>query len=145
LSTSLSPVQRRQVTTFAQTLDANDTVTCVGGAGTGPLRVLRDLARARATAVCMLLAQRVPGVRTEVNIALSGEVQVVYPMQPSQAGGHTPVREQHAHGSGTGARKIAQHTQRARTCTTDAGDPVVRIERLGKRRDLSALCRRERC
>ena len=63
-----------------------------GAAHTCALRVLRDLARARATAVCMLLAQRVPGVRTEVNIALSGEVQVVYPMQPSQAGGHTPVR-----------------------------------------------------
>jgi len=92
LSTSLSPVQRRQVTTFAQTLDANDTVTCVGGAGTGPLRVLRDLARARAAAVCTLLAQRVPGVRTEVNIALSGEVQVVDPITSSQAGGHTPVR-----------------------------------------------------
>jgi len=38
--------------------------------------VLRDLARVRASTVCRLLAQRVPGVRTKVDIALSGEVQV---------------------------------------------------------------------
>ncbi|MFZ9843810.1 MAG: hypothetical protein ACO3EQ_05660 [Ilumatobacteraceae bacterium] len=92
LSTALSPAQRRQVATFARTLDPNDNVTCVGGAGTGPLRVLRDLARTRAAAVCRLLAQRVPGVRTEVNIALSGEVQVVDPLQSSQVAGPTPVR-----------------------------------------------------
>ena len=82
LSTTLSPAQRRQIASFAATLEPGDDVTCVGGAGAGPLRVLRDLARTRAAAVCTLLAQRVPGVRTQVNIALSGEVQIIEPSTP---------------------------------------------------------------
>jgi len=72
----LSTAQRRQINDFARTLSSSDTITCVGGAGAGPLQVLRDLARVRASTVCRLLAQRVPGVRTKVDIALSGEVQV---------------------------------------------------------------------
>ena len=82
LSTTLSPAQRRQIASFAASLEPSDSVTCVGGAGAGPLRVLRDLARTRAAAVCTLLAQRVPGVRTQVNIALSGEVQIIEPSTP---------------------------------------------------------------
>ncbi|MFM7891864.1 MAG: hypothetical protein ACKO8V_08230 [Actinomycetota bacterium] len=65
-------------------------MTCVGGAGSGPVRVLRDVARLRATTVCKALAQRVPGVNTTVDIALSGEIQIVDqqqsgPQQPTQA------------------------------------------------------------
>jgi hypothetical protein len=79
LSSTLSTAQRRQITSFAASLSEADVVTCVGGAGTGPLRLLRDLARMRATAVCTALAQRVPGVRISVEVALSGEVQVAEP------------------------------------------------------------------
>ncbi len=76
LATTLSSTQRRQVAAFAATLTANDNITCVGGAGSGPVRLLRDLARSRANAVCALLARRVPGVRTVVGVAVSGKVQV---------------------------------------------------------------------
>jgi hypothetical protein len=77
LSASLSAAQRRQIATFAASVVAGDTVVCVGGAGAGPLRVLRDLARLRASSVCKVLTTRVPGVITKVSIALSGEVQVL--------------------------------------------------------------------
>ena len=76
LATTLSSTQRRQVAAFAATLTANDNITCVGGAGSGPVRLLRDLARSRANAVCALPARRVPGVRTVVGVAVSGKVQV---------------------------------------------------------------------
>jgi hypothetical protein len=77
LSASLSAAQRRQIATFAASVVAGDTVVCVGGAGAGPLQVLRDLARMRASSVCKVLTTRVPGVITKVSIALSGEVQVL--------------------------------------------------------------------
>ena len=76
LATRLSAIQRRQVVRFATTLTVDDNITCVGGAGSGPVRLLRDLARSRANAVCALLARRVPGVRTVVGVAVSGKVQV---------------------------------------------------------------------
>jgi len=76
LATTLSSTQRRQVAAFAETLTADDNITCVGGADSGPIRLLRDLARSRANAVCALLARRVPGVRTVVGVAVSGKVQV---------------------------------------------------------------------
>ena len=76
LATRLSATQRRQVVRFATTLTVDDNITCVGGAGSGPVRLLRDLARSRANAVCALLARRVPGVRTAVGVAVSGKVQV---------------------------------------------------------------------
>jgi alpha-tubulin suppressor-like RCC1 family protein len=76
LATSLSAAQRRQVNAFARSLSSGDDITCVGGAGDGPVRLLRDLARVRATAVCELLAKRVPGVRIVVNVAITGEIQV---------------------------------------------------------------------
>ena len=76
LAITLSSTQRRQVAAFAATLTAGDNITCVGGAGSGPVRLLRDLARSRANAVCALLARRVPGVRTVVGVAVSGKVQV---------------------------------------------------------------------
>ena len=76
LAITLSSTQRRQVVAFAATLTAGDNITCVGGAGSGPIRLLRDLARSRANAVCALLARRVPGVRTVVGVAVSGKVQV---------------------------------------------------------------------
>jgi hypothetical protein len=64
------------VNAFARSLSSGDDITCVGGAGDGPVRLLRDLARVRATAVCELLAKRVPGVRIVVNVAITGEIQV---------------------------------------------------------------------
>ena len=76
LSATLSSIQRRQISAFATTISASDYITCVGGAGSGPIRLLRDIARARAATVCSALAQRVPGVRTTVNIVLTGEVQL---------------------------------------------------------------------
>ena len=76
LAITLSSTQRRQVVAFAATLTAGDNITCVGGAGSGPVRLLRDLARSRANAVCALVARRVPGVRTVVGVAVSGKVQV---------------------------------------------------------------------
>ena len=82
LATTLSSTQRRQVAAFAATLTAGDNITCVGGAGAGPVRLLRDLARSRASAVCALLARRVPGVRTVVGVAVSGKVQVAERVSP---------------------------------------------------------------
>jgi hypothetical protein len=82
LATTLSSTQRRQVAAFAATLTAGDNITCVGGAGAGPVRLLRDLARSRANAVCALLARRVPGVRTAVGVAVSGKVQVAETVSP---------------------------------------------------------------
>ena len=82
LAITLSSTQRRQVVAFAATLTANDNITCVGGAGSGPIRLLRDLARSRANAVCALLARRVPGVRTLVGVAVSGKVQVAERVSP---------------------------------------------------------------
>jgi hypothetical protein len=82
LATTLSSTQRRQVAAFAATLTAGDNITCVGGAGSGPVRLLRDLARSRANAVCALLARRVPGVRTVVGVAVSGKVQVAERVSP---------------------------------------------------------------
>jgi len=76
LATKLSAAQRWQINEFATTLVAGDEVVCVGGAGSGPVKLLRDLARMRAVTVCDALARRVPGVRTSVDIAVSGEVQV---------------------------------------------------------------------
>lgn len=89
LATSLSPAQRRQVNAFAQSLSSGDDITCVGGAGDGPVRLLRDLARVRATAVCELLARRVPGVRIVVNVAITGEIQVAERVSSQAA---VPVR-----------------------------------------------------
>jgi hypothetical protein len=89
LATSLSPAQRRQVNAFAQSLSSGDDITCVGGAGDGPVRLLRDLARVRATVVCELLAKRVPGVRIVVNVAISGEIQVAERVSSQAA---VPVR-----------------------------------------------------
>jgi len=80
LATTLSSTQRRQVAAFAATFTAGDNITCVGGAG--PIRLLRDLARSRASAVCALLARRVPGVRTVVGVAVSGKVQVAERVSP---------------------------------------------------------------
>ena len=82
LATTLSSTQRRQVAAFAETLTADDNITCVGGADSGPIRLLRDLARSRANAVCALLARRVPGVRTVVGVAVSGKVQVAERVSP---------------------------------------------------------------
>jgi hypothetical protein len=89
LATSLSAAQRRQVNAFAQSLSSGDDITCVGGAGDGPVRLLRDLARVRATAVCELLAKRVPGVRIVVNVAITGEIQVAERVSSQAA---VPVR-----------------------------------------------------
>ena len=89
LTTSLSAAQRRQVHAFAQALNTGDDVTCVGGAGDGPVKLLRDLARVRATAVCQLLAKRVPGVRIAVNVAITGEIQVAETTSSQAA---TPLR-----------------------------------------------------
>jgi len=76
LVTTLTSAQRRQIVTFARSLRNTDVVTCVGGAGTGPVKLLRDLARVRAANVCQLLAKRVPGVQVTTTVAISGEVQV---------------------------------------------------------------------
>ncbi len=76
LVTTLTSAQRRQIVTFARSLRNTDVVTCVGGAGTGPVKLLRDLARVRAANVCQLLAKRVPGVQITTTVAISGEVQV---------------------------------------------------------------------
>jgi hypothetical protein len=76
LSVTLTPQQRRQLNEFAGSITPNYAVTCVGGAGSGPLRLLRDLARQRAMAVCDAVAQRVPGVRTSINVVIRGEIQV---------------------------------------------------------------------
>jgi len=94
LSTTLSVSQRRQINEFVRIISPNDNITCVGGAGAGPLQVLRELARVRATTVCRLLAQRVPGVRTKVDIALTGEVQIaeVAGQSPSQPATPAPIR-----------------------------------------------------
>lgn len=76
-------------------LAAGDEVVCVGGAGSGPVKLLRDLARMRAIVVCDALARRAPGVRTSIDIAVSGEVQVSEPSQPgtaSQPATAAPVR-----------------------------------------------------
>ena len=54
----------------------------MGGAGVGPVTLLRDLARLRATAVCDMIARRVPGIRTSVRIATKGEVLVADPQSP---------------------------------------------------------------
>ena len=89
LATSLSAAQRRQVNAFAQSLSSGDDITCVGGAGDGPVRLLRDLARVRATVVCELLAKRVPGVRIVVNVAITGEIQVAERVSSQAA---VPVR-----------------------------------------------------
>ncbi|GDX15425.1 hypothetical protein LBMAG03_15240 [Actinomycetes bacterium] len=86
LATSLSSAQRRQVNAFAQSLSTGDDITCVGGAGDGPVRLLRDLARLRATAVCQLLAKRVPGVRTAVNVVITGDIQVAEATSSQAAG-----------------------------------------------------------
>ena len=43
-------------------------VRCVGGAGAGPLPLLRELARLRAQAVCSLLERRLPGVQTRIDV-----------------------------------------------------------------------------
>lgn len=43
-------------------------VMCVGGAGAGPLPLLRELARLRAQAVCSLLERRLPGVQTRIDV-----------------------------------------------------------------------------
>jgi len=85
LSATLSAAQRRQIAAFAATLSPADVVTCVGGAGSGPVRLLRDVARLRATTVCNALAQRVPGVKTTIDIALSGEIQIADQAQQSSS------------------------------------------------------------
>ena len=76
LATSLSTAQRQQVVRFATTLAPGENVTCIGGAGSGPLQLLRDLARLRAVAVCSLIAKRNSGVRTTIDVIIRGEVQV---------------------------------------------------------------------
>jgi hypothetical protein len=76
LAVKLSAAQRRQINDFAASLVADDEVVCVGGAGSGPVKLLRDLARMRAIVVCDALVRRVPGVRTTIDVAVSGEVQV---------------------------------------------------------------------
>jgi len=95
LSAKLSLAQRRQINEFASSLAAGDEVVCVGGAGSGPVKLLRDLARMRAIVVCDALARRAPGVRTSIDIAVSGEVQVSEPSQQgvaSQPETAAPVR-----------------------------------------------------
>jgi hypothetical protein len=76
LATSLSSAQRQQVIQFATTLAPGENVTCIGGAGSGPLQLLRDLARLRAVAVCSLIAKRNSGVSTAIDVIIRGEVQV---------------------------------------------------------------------
>ena len=76
LATSLSTAQRQQVVRFATTLAPGENVTCIGGAGSGPLQLLRDLARLRAVAVCSLIAERNSGVSTTIDVIIRGEVQV---------------------------------------------------------------------
>ena len=76
LTVKLSAAQRRQINDFAASLVAGDDVVCVGGAGSGPVKLLRDLARMRAIVVCDALVRRAPGVRTTIDVAVSGEVQV---------------------------------------------------------------------
>ena len=76
LATSLSSAQRQQVIRFATTLAPGENVTCIGGAGSGPLQLLRDLARLRAEAVCSLIAKRNSGVSTTIDVIIRGEVQV---------------------------------------------------------------------
>jgi hypothetical protein len=76
LAVKLSAAQRRQINDFAASLVADDEVVCVGGAGSGPVKLLHDLARMRAIVVCDALMRRVPGVRTTIDVAVSGEVQV---------------------------------------------------------------------
>lgn len=93
LATTLSSTQRRQVARFATTLTADDNITCVGGAGSGPISLLRDLARSRANAVCALLARRVPGVRTAVGVAVSGKVQVAERVSPPAMAGTQAATE----------------------------------------------------
>ena len=65
----------------------------MGGAGSGPVRLLRDLARSRANAVCALVARRVPGVRTVVGVAVSGKVQVAERVSPPAEAGTQAVTE----------------------------------------------------
>ena len=70
--------------TLADALKPGDNISCVGGAGVGPVKLLRNLARLRAIATCQLVAKRVPGVRIAVSIALRGEIQVAQPLAQSQ-------------------------------------------------------------
>lgn len=76
LSTTLSPAQRRQINAFASSLQPGDSVVCVGGAGSGPLPLLHDVARVRARVVCRALERRVPGVATAVDVAVRGEILI---------------------------------------------------------------------
>ena len=93
LSATLSTAQRRQIAAFAATLSPADVVTCVGGAGSGPVRLLRDVARLRATTVCNALAQRVPGVTTNIDVALSGEIQIADQAQQSSSQAAAPAQQ----------------------------------------------------
>ena len=79
LSIVLTGQQRAQVRAFTASVTARDTVTCVGGAGSGPVKLLRDLARLRAATVCALISKRVPGVQTKVSVVVTGEVQISDP------------------------------------------------------------------
>jgi alpha-tubulin suppressor-like RCC1 family protein len=90
LSVSLSTAQRRQLRAFTAQLTATHDITCVGGAGVGPVTLLRDLARLRASAVCDVIAQRVPGIRTAVRIATKGEIQVADALTNAQSPSQTP-------------------------------------------------------
>lgn len=90
MSTSLSLVQRRQLRAFTAQLTPTHDITCVGGAGVGPVTLLRDLARLRASAVCDIIAQRVPGIRTAVRIATKGEIQVADALTNAQSPSQSP-------------------------------------------------------
>lgn len=130
LSAALSVPQRRQINRFAASLAPSDEVVCVGGAGSGPLRVLRDLARLRAAAVCSAIAQRSPGVRTKVDIALSGVVQVGETSTASQSGSaQQPAQQQTQQPAPQQTQQPAQQPAPIRVAASDLSRRVLVVAR----------------
>ena len=87
--------------------------------------MLRDLARLRATAVCKLLAQQVPGVRTQVNIALSGDVQLLESANQS-------TTQPQPHSTGSASSQVAGATP-VRISANDLQRRVLVVARPGQR------------
>lgn len=72
--TALSTQQQQRLTKFNRLLRRGDTVTCVGYAGTGPLKLISVLSVKRAESVCGFIAKRVRGITTKVDSRIPSQL-----------------------------------------------------------------------
>jgi len=72
--TALTTQQQQRLTKFNLLLRRGDTVTCVGYAGTGPLKMISALSVKRAESVCRFIAMRVRGITIKVDSRLPSAV-----------------------------------------------------------------------